>query len=517
MNSPASFTNSETVPSRAEFSVDKALAVLNAPYGLSPRNDLNLLREQLPVLADSSVEGGQYYRLLELFFFRALKLSAALKPELRDASLPLSHDARNIGRYLSGTFKSLSSAYRWALANNSRQKQEESVSDYLSLTGQAMKCLYERLVIAALTAAPQPGGVWHAAYQLYLEVRSSRTGRNSRSSYATTDPEYIFCEMVALAGASPESLSAREIFLVAEYVALFADAVTIQEQVPESAQKDAALFWIDTHNDQAPYAMVRRVPTLGMDQTLYFSCRPLAERVEGHIRSLENGFKPEDVHLPDSANEPDYVMHLRLLQRRWRAPLKRQYPRRRNNYQIQLCPGFDTLWQLLQHRDQEMAIQAKTGGLDGVSNWMVVNGGPAGYALMHTSGVVDKLENGSVVAIRAKSDQPWEVCVVRWISSDNPEHIELGVQVVAHSASPVQVGFHTAKNPSLELGLLLEPVPSLRQKPAVLVKAGTCRGRRFSLVSSGNRIYVAQGNVASLELQTASVELFQFEIDQKPL
>ncbi len=512
MNAPISAYRRDNTPAKEEFSAEKALEVLSTPFGASPAEDLALLRAQLPVLADGSVSSTQYHRLLDLFYTRTQKLSASLKPRLRDASLPLSREIRNIGRDLSDAFRAIASGYRWVLANLGQQRApgDNPLRNPRALMGRAMKCLAEQLELASLTAAPQPGGVWHAAYQLYLEAVNEK---RDEASAVSLDAEQVFREMLALNTAAPESLSSREVSLVAEYVNLFSASVTLYDAPPAALEQDASLYWIDVGNDQSPYAVVRRAPPFGMDQILYFSCARLSETIEGQLRAMDNGFQPRDLRLPDSAGDPGYHALLRRLLKRWREPPKRQFPRRRNNYQMQLCPGFDAFWRLLEQQDQGIPVL----DVGMVSEWMVVNESPAGYALMHTSGTVDNLQNGSVVALRTKAGQPWEVCIVRWMTSENPEHIELGVQVVAHGAQPVRVGFRGVKNAALQPGLLLEPVAAVRAKRAILTVAGTCRSRRFVMIAGTSKIYVAQGEVLSLDLQTASVELFQFEPDHNPV
>jgi hypothetical protein len=511
MNAPISPYRRELAPAREEFSAEKALEVLSTPFGASPSEDLAALKVQLPVLADASVSSTQYHRLLDLFYTRTQKLSAHLKPHLRDASLPLTREIRNLARDLSETYRAIAAGYRWVLANMGQQRGGDNpMRNAQALMGRAMKCLAEQLEVSGLTAAPQPGGVWHAAYQLYLEATNETM---EEASSVSLGAEQVFREMLALSTASPESLSSREVSLVAEYASIFAASVVVHDAPPAAVDQDVSLYWIDIANDQAPYAVVRRTPPFGMNQILYFSCARLADVVENQLRGLENGFQPKDLRLPDSASDPGYHALLRRLMKRWREPPKRQFPRRRNNYQMQLCPGFDAFWRLLEQQDQGMPVL----DVGMVSDWMVVNESPAGYALMHTSGTVDNLQNGSVVALRTKAGQPWEVCIVRWMTSENPEHIELGVQVVAHGAQPVRVGFRGVKNASLQPGLLLEPVTALRSKRAILTVAGTCRSRRFVMISGASKLYVAQGDVLSLDLQTASIELFQFDPDHNPV
>ena len=65
--------------------------------------------------------------------------------------------------------------------------------------------------------------------------------------------------------------------------------------------------------------------------------------------------------------------------------------------------------------------------------------------------------------------------------------------------------------------LILPPLPALRRNQAILAPAGTYASRRFVLVHEGEHLYVAQARVLSLDMQTANVELFQYEIDPYPI
>ena len=68
----------------------------------------------------------------------------------------------------------------------------------------------------------------------------------------------------------------------------------------------------------------------------------------------------------------------------------------------------------------------------------------------------------------------------------------------------------------VETGLMAEflpEVPALRVNPVILAPAGTYTSRRFVFVREGPSLYVAQGRALGLDLQTANVEMFQYETD----
>jgi len=107
---------------------------------------------------------------------------------------------------------------------------------------------------------------------------------------------------------------------------------------------------------------------------------------------------------------------------------------------------------------------------------------------------------------------------VRWIRTETPEQVELGLQVLANTAKPVSVGFRNAENQRpMRPALVLPPIAALGRQQAILAPAGTYSARRFMLVSDTQRLYIAQGRLLSLDMQTPAIELFQYEIDPYPL
>ena len=151
---------------------------------------------------------------------------------------------------------------------------------------------------------------------------------------------------------------------------------------------------------------------------------------------------------------------------------------------------------------------------------MVINESAGGFAIMHVSGFIEGIVSGGVIALRADADESWTICLVRWSRSDNPEHVELGLQILSNGAQAVDIAFrHGASNPvrTVKHALLLPALPALRPKFAILAPAGSYTARRFVLVAQTSHVYITQGRLISLDLRTATVELFQFDLDPYPI
>jgi hypothetical protein len=148
---------------------------------------------------------------------------------------------------------------------------------------------------------------------------------------------------------------------------------------------------------------------------------------------------------------------------------------------------------------------------------VVLNESAGGYSVMSVAAADCALSAGMPLAVRREGAATWSLCVVRWIRTENPSQAELGLQVVSEGATPVRLGFRSGPVREMVHGLLLPPMGEIRRHQAILAPVGTYTSRRFVFVHEGERLYVAQGRRLSLDLQTASVELFQFEVDPYPI
>jgi hypothetical protein len=129
---------------------------------------------------------------------------------------------------------------------------------------------------------------------------------------------------------------------------------------------------------------------------------------------------------------------LRRVREYWTSP-HREHPRRRNQYAVSVCCGLENIWKMLREPPTAQTRLA--------TQWMVVNESPTGYAIMQVTGTANALTPGIAIALRRSPDEPWTLCVVRWIRSETPEQIELGLQVIANTANPSPWASAAARSP----------------------------------------------------------------------
>lgn len=381
-----------------------------------------------------------------------------------------------------------------------------------SVAARALRSLAECMETCSMIASPPPTELWRRAHALAKSARARFEPTATVIPGLSQDAEKVYKGLLALAAAQPEGFSPAEIALVSDYLAQFGAAVNLLASPPP--EEDGSWYWVDGSRDQGPVPPNRRI-TPDHGDLLFCSFQMLARLLGEQISALDNGMPAGNLRLPEQAAGPGGIAALKRLQAHWTRPPHRQHVRRHNNFRAEICVGLNELWQLLERGEAPTGAQA---GSPHRTEWMVLNESPTGYAVMHVAGEVEGLVPGSVIALRPSPDKPWNICVVRWMKSENPEHLELGLELVSPAARSVQLMFRNgdpAQQPTP--GLLLPAIPALREHPALLAPSGAFSARRFFVVSGEDKTHVMQGRLLSMDLQTGAIELFQFESDPYPM
>lgn len=445
---------------------------------------------------------------------RLLDISDRFKPRLLAATLPLVRELH------AGVLDLVRNLHEVGLLFGVDAEREAADGDAsVDAAAWRMRLVGEAFLLSCMGGVEPPHPLWQTANGLML--------RHARLVDAVTPAQAQSASVGALLGAykrmlatavlQPESLTARELAWVYEYLDVVAGATELSWH---PLQPQVSVFWLNASADNPPVAQTRR-PPFGEGRVLFFSALALAMRVYEQIEWLEARIAEAEVvgierdgellesdssGLPLGLTPVEVLSLLRRMHERWATPQAREKPRRKKLYTVQVCKGLREIWRL--HK------RGRPG--DEVSEWMVYNESPGGYAIISVGGVHGAISAGMALALRRGIGEPWSICVVRWIRSDKPDEIELGLQVVSESCLPVSVAFRGASERTTTPALLLPPREG-RRNNAIMSPAGTYASRRFVMVRETGHLYVAQGRVHSLDMQTASIELYQYEIDPYPI
>lgn len=487
--------------------LQSALKWLNTRPSDDPIQELSPLHGHLRDTLDAGMPPLQRLKVLELFEARAHLVTAGLKPQLLAATLPLERRLRNISRGLVDTHGLLAAGYLGILRDSDPTQLNQPRRSVATLCAKALTNLALQQEVALLVSAPSPTNLWLQAQAAFHQLRTS-TKPDVQLPPEAIRADRLLKSMLALAAAQPESFAAREIAFLVDYLGSFSAAVELRTRLPEPADH---WYWLEESRDLPPVAASRRSPP-SSGTMLWYSCAILARLAERHLDVLREGQPPEALGLPALSAAEDYRNALARAQTRWAMPPKRHFHRRPNHYRVQICAQFAALWQLLRDAGTAAANSAP------ITEWMVLNESPGGFGTMHLSGQLEGVVAGSLLGLRNSPAQSWSICLVRWARSDNPEHMELGLELVAPSAIPVRVASGGREGDALPVAaLLLPPLAALDRGETLLTGRGQYAGGRFTLLREvEGKLQLTECHARRLVMQTASVELFEFERDYLP-
>ncbi len=481
-------------------------------------DDLALLRMHVLSLTASALPIEQLRRCADPVALRILDISDRFKPHLLNATLPLPRDIHSSTGDLIQTLNAVSGFFIRLIEAETAPSPGAGSNQVHEHAARGLRLVGEAYLLTCMGGTEPSRELWHVGHALFAASWSESKGAGAGPEIAAPAVALPYKRMLAVAALHPESLTGRELLWIYDYLEVSSGAVELSRR---PMHPENAVFWLDPDHDGAPVALIRRVPPAG-ERLLFFRALALSRRVAEQIDWLERRIadaevvglerdgellEPDVSGLPVGLTPLEALSLLRRMHECWSTPPSREHSRRRQLYTVQVCQGLRAIWRL--------HLTGKAPGA--VTEWMVCNESPGGYAIISVSGVEGVLSAGMALGLRRDAKRPWSICIVRWIRSDHPDEVELGLQVISESCIAISIAFRGGDLRSTSPALILPAVSPMRRNPAILAAVGTYNSRRFVMVREGKPLYVAQGRVLSLDMQTANVELFQYEIDPYPL
>lgn len=477
---------------------------LATPPATHAEDELPPLHAHLTALRETTTAAHQRHKVLDLLYTRAHGVVQRLLPDLTGVSLPLTRRTRQTVRGMQDLLLMIAEDYLNTIDDLDAYMVKGLRRPPELTLWRALDALASHLAISDYVASPSGTGVWQRLHGAYRRAADSNHAQIKARGTEST-PQEVYLRALLLACAQPASFTSREIDLVVEYIRRFGSRV--QFLPADDTTQAEGEFWIDPDRDAPPTASSRRSPPEG--GALRFACEQLAQLAEEQVDALEAGLSPAELDLPEAAATPAGHGVLRRLAHYWGHPGKRRFPRRRQNYRAILCVGLQALWQLFHDEHTEIGE---------LTSWMVTNESPDGYALMHVSGKTTRLAAGDVVAIRTESATSWQICIVRWALSENPEHLELGLQILATQATPALLASRVGSAEGQQSVLILPRLPPMRPTESLIAPSGTTAGglSKMILLVERSNLEVREVLATHLDEQTASIEVIAFEPNKAP-
>ncbi len=502
-----SLSDSERIEANtfSQEGVREILAWLDAQQPANANDSLAPLHTHLARLRTSQATPKQRSAVLERLYTRSISVVATVLPSLTDVSLPIPRKTRQLIRSLQDLLRGLAEDLLATLnivdghmAGGLRQPPDLTL-------WRSLYALAQHLLISNLASSPAGVGIWQQLHRTYNTALHLQISGNQPDG-ASSSLHNVYFSAILLGCAQPASFTSSEVNFVATYLKTFADQIDFSNN---TASTTPALFWIDPTRDAPAVASARKTAP-PETPVYYFSCDRLAALLRKQLAALNSGDSPPQINLPVFSGTPAGRGVLRRLITYWGEPGKRRFPRRRQNYRAALCAGLDSLWHLFQDGE---ATTIET------SSWMITNESPDGYAVMHVSGKIAGLSVGDVIAIRTESGENWQIGIVRWALSENQEHMELGLQILATHAVPALLALPSESTDRSRLSVLILPkIRALRSTELLVVPSGALdnQSRNLILVVEKDNIEVREIKCTRLDEQNSQIEVFSIEPDTSP-
>lgn len=501
-----------------------------------PLTNLNettrVILDALSAMNRSKVAEDTRLKLLELFRATITNLMPSLEQQFSGQSLPLPEKSRLIATQARQLQTELAYGYKIILLEHAGKRLSFGSNKQLPLiTERAISSLGHMLVVCYQTYAPTPAGVWAEMHALFMyAVEQGIQDEPVLNLGQQSSVNLAYKQALLLALLDPYRLMQGEVNKVLSYLSSFGGHAHLQPLMQTS--NPSGFFLVRLDSDKPPRALAHDSTVTDARTDILLNTIELARLLHQQIQRLEAGANPQSL-LPVSAQDFGFPNLLRRMLKHWGIAPKRLFNRMPNSARMDICAGIRSIHYFLSgesapsaenlpdnsetHGEEtEITLELADSPLDKSShqtyvsqNWLIINESAGGLALAKDPKSNAQVRVGEIIGLRPESSEAWNIGVVRWVSSENPNHLQLGAQMLAPTATPVRVRPVIASVGTLfQPALVLPEIPALKQPATLLALRGSYQPQREFMLEGMGR----PQNVRATRLleQTATFDLFEF-------
>lgn len=490
-----------------EFAPDQLREWLSALPQHDTATAAGALIERLITFNRTDLQARARIRALEMFRDHVDGLLPHLERKLQDAVPPLTGALRHVAYLMEKLFKELAAGYSRAVLEVPKTWLSMGYRSQLHIPlVRAMEYHARRLALAQQLYARSPGAVWADLHRLYHLAREWRMDAEVIEA-PTISALDVYRAALLLAFAQPSKLNRVDFTRVQSFIASHAQ---LTELVPTRTGTDTACaFAIDHRRDKPGVALAKRKGFSLENGEMLLATTALVDRIETQLKRVRSGINPTSLGLPAEAATLSYQELLQRMALNWRGERATRAARTQFHPRIEIWVGLREIWRALRAESPAGQGADAAAGPDIArgSEWIVLNESSRGFALRHMSGSPPPIHVGEIVAIKPSGRGAIFVCLVRWIQSNNPEHLEVGVQQLAPVAVPAVYRLSETDRGAQEPALFFPQMPTQRKAPAIAVPPDRLRGDSpFSLRHRRGRLDLRPGRMIE---KTSSIELIE--------
>jgi cyclic-di-GMP-binding protein len=434
-------------------------------------------------------------RLLNMFSEHAAKLLPDLEQRIANAQPPVSGNTRQAAHLMEKLYKELGLGYSAIVLNAPRTWLSPGFKRQVHAPlVQAMDYQARRLALSECLYARNPRGVWQALHRLYRIACEWEIAERGAANGLTA--MHLYREALLLAFARPQQLGPGDFKRVEAYLRERGHLASLEKA--QHFADGSGIFLIDIRGDTPGFPYAKRGNGNDAQDRLILDTTRLVAGVRNELQQLRQIGDP----VTQRNAEAGRVDLLQRLEENWRGERIPRGARSHFHPRAELWLGLGNIWRLMRESARTVPITAQ-----GAGEWLIVNESARGFALKHVSGATPQLTVGEIVALRREGRGKLHVCVVRWIASNSPEHIEVGLQQLAPVVVPAWYQAPTDSGVGTESVLYLPTIPGPQQTALLIAPPQRINtSRTVELLHAGGRISLYATRVAE---STASAEFIE--------
>ncbi|BCB28070.1 hypothetical protein SKTS_29560 [Sulfurimicrobium lacus] len=489
--------------------------------------------DTLSAMNRSKVAEDTRLKLLELYRASITNLMPSLEQQYSGQPLPLPEKSRHMAAQARQLHTELAYGYKIILLEHAGKRLNFGSNKQLPLVAErAIASLGQMLVVCYQTYAPTPAGVWAEMHTLFMyAVEQGIQDEPVLNAEQQSSVNLAYKQALLLALLDPYRLMQGEVNKVLEYLASFGGHAHLQPLMQTSSP--SGFFLVRLDSDKPPRALAHDSTVIDARTDILLNTIELARLLHQQIQRLEAGVNPKSLLLPVSANDFGFPNLLRRMLKHWGIAPKRLFNRMQNSARMDICAGIRAIHYFLsgesasnadnqpdspgiQGQNTEITLELADSPFDKTShqtyvskNWLIINESAGGLALSKDPKTDAQVRVGEIIGLRPESNEAWNIGVVRWVSSENPNHLQLGAQMLAPTATPALIRPVIASIGTLfQPALLLPEIPALKQPATLLALRGSFAPQREFMVEGMGR----PQNIRATKLleQSATFDLFEF-------
>lgn len=470
--------------------------------------------------------------LMELYRNPVAMVSSVLQSKFTGLALPLPPTARQLAEFIRQLHMEMAIGYKCAIHDLQATRRPWGKKSPLALASErALRYLGEVLLRSYQVYMPPPAGVWKEVHAFYRYAEQEGTlaqavevSGETSAGRATISQRYL--QIVLSALCDPYQLPQNECNHIKSFLETRADKAAIGNQLDVADPVGHFLIDLSVDAPPAPFPQDRPPPSADLR---VLNTIELARTIHGFIKRLKQGESGGFLKFGSEMSNVACRDILRRMIKFWGLTPKRVYSRTKTHGIVALCTGINALHFFTGGRkpfmppdtdlqEESKAIrpaarkippkfksedatsvppeaeapaerssgksappgwlsEARVGVPDmfPVDRWHLRDESARGLLLVREGDVGAQVRVGDLLGIQDSSDgSVWRVGVIRWIKSPDTDHVEMGVERLAPSVTPVAVKPASHNKPGTgrryTQALLLPAMPVL-QRPATLIVA----------------------------------------------